>query len=395
MKWNQMKYSQWVISSLILFGALVVIFLLYFTRPEPPKTEPEEVASLVEVMPAVLANERVIITAFGTVLQNREVQIHPEVTGRVIEKSDELTPGGIFSEGEVMLRIDPRDYLAIVEQEKANVSAAFLKLKEEEGKQVVAKREWNLLKETVPQGELAEYLSLRKPHLEEKKAALESAKARLRKAEIDLERTVIRAPFDAIVTVEAAEIGQVVTQLNPIATLVSTEMFRVQLSVPFDKLQWIAIPQNGSGKGAKVKVIQEGGQKNRIEREGYVIRILGDVDPNSRLVRVVAGVMDPLCLDKKTSCNQPLLLESYVRGDIEGPLMSHVIRVPRRAVREGDIVWVMDSNKRLRKKKVQVDLKREDDVLVSKGLEEGDLIILNALPLALEGMKLRLVEDNG
>lgn len=388
------KAFQVVTSLAILALATFVLGIFYFTKPEPPKSPPQEATALVEVVKAKWSDERTIITAYGTVVHNRRISIHPEVGGIVVEVNDDLTPGGLFNQGDILLKIDPRDYITIVEQEKANYSKAQLDLKEEEGKQVVAKREWGLLKDTVPKSDLAEHLALRKPHIEEKQAALLAAKARLEKAELDLERTVLKAPFDSVVIDENVDVGQVINQGTTVADLVATDMFRVQVSVPYDRLDWIHFPRNGEDKGSPATIIVETGDGKQFKHSGEVIRYLADVDPNSRMARVIIGARDPLCLASGESCSHSLLIDTYVRVDIEGPVMKGVIKIPRRAIRDGNKVWVMDKENRLKVKQVEISLPRQDDVLISSGLKPGDQVVISSLPLAVEGMKLQRIESD-
>ena len=85
------------------------------------------------------------IVTSGTVKPHREITVQAEVSGRIIAQSHDLDVGGLLKEGEMMIKIDPRNYLTAVEQEKAAYSKAVLELKMEEGKQFIAKREWELL----------------------------------------------------------------------------------------------------------------------------------------------------------------------------------------------------------------------------------------------------------
>ena len=332
-----------------------------------------------------------MITAFGTVEADREVSLKPEVTGKVIEVNPEMIEGGILEQGEVMVRIDPRDFEAVVAQEKAALEKAQFELRVEEGRQVIAEREWKLLGDDLKENELARELALRKPHLKEKKAALLGAQSRLDKALLDLERTVLDAPFDAMVLSEDVEVGQLITPQTIVARLVATEQFKVRVSIPYNKLRWLRLPSSNE-VGSTVKVSRDLNEGQSVEWEGHILKLLGDVDPQGRLARVLVTVPDPLELDVPSVERQPLLLGSYVRVEMEGPILDNVFVVPRQALREEQVVWIMDQNDKLEIRPVNILLNRQDDVVIDKGLTDGDRIVVSPLPVALPGTKLSVVK---
>ena len=105
------RKKQFIVSlALILLCALMALVLIAF-RPELKKEAPEQQVTPVEVVVAERSDEQVIISAYGTVKGNREVTVQPEVGGRVIEQSENLVIGGHFKDKDLLLKIDPRDYL--------------------------------------------------------------------------------------------------------------------------------------------------------------------------------------------------------------------------------------------------------------------------------------------
>ena len=63
----------------------------------------------------------------------------------------------------------------------------------------------------VQTSEIGRELALRIPHRQKMEAALEAARSRLKEAELSLERTTIRAPFNALVQNESVDLGQLVS----------------------------------------------------------------------------------------------------------------------------------------------------------------------------------------
>ncbi len=370
---------------------IIVVFLvtaMAFTAAVIFNVEAEKEVSVskarhVEVIRAKKSDAQVAFSSYGTVQADREVTLQAEVSGRIVDQSAQFVPGGIVKKGEMLIRIDRRDYLNAVEQEKAAVERARFELEVEKGRQVVARREWEELSTSLSMKNISEELALRKPHLREKEASLAAAQSRLAKARIDLSRTEIVSPMDAVVVTETLEIGDYVTPLTEIATLAATDVFRVQTSVPMNRLSWIKLPKNGEG-GSLVVVSQDLGNQ-KVKREAKILRLLGNLEESGRMARVLVEVKDPLGLEKQ---QVPLLIGAYVRVDFAGPLLKGVYTLPRSALKEEDKVLIMNENNRLEIRKVNVVFRDAEKIIVDEGLMEGDKVILSTIAVPLPGMEL-------
>ena len=392
---NKSKILKVVLPILVIGLALLGAQALMFLGPTVPKTAREVKPTFVEVLPARVQDERAVIAVYGTVQHHQRLTVHPEVSGRVVNLNPRLVLGETLPEGAALLQIDPRDYRVAVNEQRAALAKAEYDLKMELGQQAVAKREWSLL--TPSAGEvnaLNRQLALRRPHLKEKRMALAAAQSRLRKAQLNLHRTVLRAPFNAVVLKEAVEVGQLVTPQSTVATLVGTDEFRVQVSVPIRQLEWITFPDAGHPQGSPVRVMREQGSKEPVVRPGRVVELLGDVTPNGRMAQVLVSIADPLELEKPAKERRPLLLGEYVRVEIEGPELHDVIVVPRVAIREGSRVWVKDAQNQLEVRPVDIILSRKETVLIGQGLRDGDDIITSQVPAAIPGLPLQTVEES-
>ena len=327
----------------------------------------------------------------GTVVPAKRVVLQPEVNGRIVAQSHQLQPGGLFKTGDVILRIDPRDYETAVKRQEAAVEQARIEVEIEKGRQVIAEREWKLLEEDISLDGVSQDLALRKPQQKNARVALEAAESTLEQAKLQLERTTVYAPFNAVTQEEFVDEGQLVNPQTQLATLIGTDRFWVQVSVPVDRLQWMAFSNAGKDEAAKVRVVQEVSADTRIELPGRLLRLLGDLDPVGRMARVLVEIEEPLGLkDKKNPDRLPLMLGAYVRVEIEGRRAEEVFRVPRTAIREGDQVWIANEEDRLEVRPVEVFWRSKDTVLIRNGLREGDRVIANSIPLPIPNMKLRV-----
>ncbi len=379
---------------LILGLAVAGAYLLITGRPSVPKTVRDVRPTFVEVFTARVQNERATITAYGTIRAYRQLIVQPEVSGRVVQLNPDVVTGGILEKGEPLLRIDPRDYRFALDEQRASLAKAEFDLKVELGNQTVARREWNLVKPSAGEiSKLSRQLVLRQPHLKEKHVALEAAKSRFGKARLDLQRTVVRTPFNALVLNESVETGQLINPQSSVATLVGTDEFRAQVSVPIHQLEWIVFPGPGRTQGSRVRVIREIGNGEPVTRQGIVVELLGDVTQSGRMAQVLVAIPDPLELEKPDALRRPLLLGEYVRVDIEGPALHDVIVLPRRTIREGTRVWVKNAGNQLEVRPVEIVLSRKDTVLISKGLQDGEQIITSQLAAAIPGLMVQTIEE--
>lgn len=377
----------------IVIGAGVALLLVQ-TGPAAKREPPPRQARLVEVDSLDFAAARTVVEAMGTVIPAQEVTLQAQVGGEVVALSEELEPGGLFKAGDELLRIDPRDYELAVLQRESDVAQAQSELILEQGQQAIAKREFELLNEPL-QGEERD-LVLRKPQLKSVRARLALAEAALQKAKLDLERTRVRAPFNAVVQARAVDIGARVTTANTLATLAGTDRCWVEVTVPVRELQWIRVAGNGAvDEGSKVRILNPAAWGEDAWREGRVIRLAGELEDEGRMARLMVEVDDPFALAAENSGRPVMLMGSYVRAAIEGRPLARVAKVSRQHVHDGNRLWIMGAEERLEIREVEIAFRGREEVLVSGGIEPGERLVVSDLAAPVDGMPLRLREAGG
>ncbi len=383
-----------VLPLLIVGLAVLGAQMLMAIRPDVPKISRDVQPTFVEVLTARVQDERAILTAYGTVHAHRRLTVQPEVGGRVVRLNPNVVIGGTLKEGAALLRIDPRDYQVAVDEQRASLAKAAFDVKVEMGHQAIARREWALLKPSAGEiNTLSRQLALRRPHLKEKLIGLAAARSRLRKAQLDLRRTIVRTPFNALVLNESVETGQLVNPQSSVATLVGTDEFRVQVSIPIHRLEWIMFPGSGGHTGSRVRVIRDRGHGEPVVRQGTVVEFLGDVTQNGRMAQILISILDPLELEKSDTMRRPVLLGEYVRVDIEGPMLRDVTVLPRHAIREDSRVWIKNAKQQLEVRSVDIILSRKETVLVGRGLRDGEAVIISQVPAAIPGLPVQTIDE--
>jgi RND family efflux transporter MFP subunit len=367
----------------IVFAGLALACFLYVTKPSAKRGTAPIKAPLVEVMAARAADHVVTLSAMGTVIASRSMALKPRVGGFVLNTSQRFVPGGIFRKGEVILALDATDYKLALEKRKTLVARARAELNLERGRQAVARAEVKLMETTSGKRFRDSDLALRKPQLAKVQADLASTMVDLKIARLDLERTVIRAPFNCMVMEKKVAQGSQVTSQEILATLSATDEYWVAATLPMDALDWIRFPLSGKGQGSPVTVFT---RDNKIH-PGRILRLLGDLSPQSRLARVLIAVKDPLGLE--TEKINPLLINAYVRVLIEGERISNVIALPRQVARDGNGVWIAREN-RLAIGQLEILWKNADTLFVKSGVAPGDKIVISDLSSVVDGMAIRI-----
>ncbi len=382
-----------LVLAIVGIGVLAFWYLVS-NKHEPPRVAVEEKPVLVETIAAAASDEPMVIGATGTVVPARSVTVFPEVTGRVVYVSPQLTPGGRLRRGQVLTRIDPRDYDLSIKQQEARVIQAEMELAREQGLKSVAEREWSMIRDRVQPTAEGKKLALHEVQLKAAQAVLASAQSTLDQARLRRERTVIRAPFNALVTEELVDVGQVVAGASRIATLVDSDVFWVRVELPVDRIESIAFPGlRGATQGSPVIIDQQTAHGRVVEHSGRVIRLLSDLDPRGKMARLLVEVDNPLGFGKSNGQSIPLLLGSYVAVKIRGPRVTEIIALPRRALRESGQVWVLDSDNKLQIRHVAVVWARDQDVFVRGELQPGEQVIVSRIAAPVAGMRLRSLPD--
>jgi RND family efflux transporter MFP subunit len=383
------------LSALVVIGIGVgAAVVLIANRPIAAHVEAEVPLTLVEVQSAVPGDHRVHVPAMGIVQPEREVGLQPEVGGIVTEVGDRLVDGGIVAAGEVLVKVDARDYATQLQINQAELAQARLAVREEAQQRRVAEAEWR----EVPQGfapESREYV-MREPHLQAAEARVESVQSRIKKAKRDLGKATVRAPFDAVVLSEDVDVGQLVGPGVPVARLVGVSRFWVVASVPVSQLQFLDIPGVNTtethGSPAAVAGPADG---DGAAREAYVLRLLPAVEERGRMAQVVVAVEDPLGLRlPPTERPTPLLIGTYVELELQGRVLKDVVPVPRAALRDDRFVWIVGEDGRLHAREVEIAWRERERVLVSDGLARGDRVVTTNLPVATEGMKVEIAPSD-
>lgn len=377
-----------VLPLLVVVCSVAVAIWLMQSGPKAKPRAKVHNAVIVDVEPVEFGLQATTVSVMGTVIPKREVVLKPQVSGRIITMSDRLLPGGHFAKGDHLLAIEPKDYQLAVRQLASEVARVEADRQIELGRQRVARKEYELLGETVSAEEKA--LMLREPQLENLQAVLDGASARLEQAQLDLERTVINAPFNAVVISREINLGTSVSPSTTLATLVDSDAYWIEAPIPASQLKWISTGRKGAAKGSQVRIFDTAIWGSEHFRTGQVIGMTAMVEEQGRMAKLLAEVTDPLALQTSTKQQPTLLLGSYVRVEITGTSLPHAAAIDRELIHDGNHVWIMDDQGTLDIRPVEIAFRGEDKVLVTGGIRDGERLVTSNLPSPVQGMSLRL-----
>ncbi|MDC6404931.1 MULTISPECIES: efflux RND transporter periplasmic adaptor subunit [Maribacter] len=387
------KKILWICLGILLAGVAITT-LIFSTEPEA-QTEGAtvETAMLVDITEVEQGTFEPVIVATGTVQPVEDVQLSPLVPGQIIRRDPAFTPGGFVKKNQVLLQIDPSDYENTLELRRSELMQSQTSLDTEMGRQQIASQDLQLIVDdslfgSNPLSEEERQLVLRKPQLNAVKATIEASKASVKQAQLNLERTTIRAPFDAHILTQNVSTGSQVSQGDNLGRIVGTDYYWVNATVPVSKLQWLKFPQNSAEKGSLVRIENSTTWPSGSYREGYLDRQIGALDGQTRLARVLVRVEDPLG-QKSISEDMPMLIiGSFVQVYINATPIENVVRLDKGLVRTGETVWVMKDRK-LEIREVDVVLTDDRYAYISNGLQTGDKVVTTDLSTVSNGIGLR------
>lgn len=356
----------------VLIAALIIAWLLLKTPPQAHKGQKVVIAPMVDVVRIEKGSFPVLIQVMGQVIPAKEIELVAQVSGEIVEVSDSFVSGGIVRLGQSLLKIDPQDYQLELDKQKAAYEIEL-------GQQQKARKDLEILRRSGSKLPKDQYLILRGPQLKQ-------AEIELQKAKLSLDRTNIKAPFNAMVVKTNVNLGAKATAQQALATLVGTDEYWVQLSVPVDQIQWVLTGEHGSHAEIRLN-----GGRGAI-RNGRVARIVGQLQQSSRLAPVIVSIDDPLQLAADQERLPPLLLGDYVDVTVHGKELSAVYRTPHHYIRNGNIVWTARAEKMVF---IPVDILHKDReyTYFKADLIADERIVISEIATPVDGMTIE-VKDN-
>ncbi len=397
-----------VLMALLLSIGGALAAALIALRKEPPRREVTALPVLVdtEVLHACDVTEQFI--GYGTAQPVRRANLAAEVPATVVERVGDIRAGSAVAEGQVLIRLDSREYhialdgatarvesqeaalaelaveelnlhammktaeqeLRIARDEKARVTGLF-----EQG--VAAKKEYDFASLAYQQArrmlqgyerEVAK-MAPRRLNLEATKRSYEADAALTL---LNVERCEIRAPWGGQIDQMLVEAGDRVGPGTPVLTLIDSSHIEIPIELPAASYDRVRV-------GTPCKIVSESAAGSLWT--GEVARVAPAADEQTRTFAAYIIV-------DNTRQSRPLVPGTFARAEVRGLLHLDAIVIPRSACRNGQVFVVEDGVARRR----VVTPKRylEERMIVSGELHDADRLILSHLDRLIDGTLVRL-----
>lgn len=368
---------------LILIIFIAIAALLISTKKRPEQVEETPPIPIVDFTTVKTETVSLNLHSYGVVTPKNKTQLVTEVKGRLLNISDHFVAGGVVKKGQALATIEPSDYEADLMQAQASLAQAKAALEEERARGEVAKNDWQGY-----DGGLPPELGLRLPQLKKEQANVSFAEAALARAQRNLERTVIRAPFDGIIKARNVDLGQYVTLGTNLGELYDTRVAEIRLPLSNSDLAYlesvdtpdthVTLSTNLAGK--------------TVSWEGNIVRSEGVIDEQNRMVYLVAEIHDPYLRNTSKTALLPLKYGSFVNATIKGRTIENIVKLPRYIVRGGQVV-VISNDDITEIRDVNIVRTDIDSVYIKDSLADGERVSLTKLPNISSGQKVKLLDE--
>lgn len=394
LKPNKKIITQASISAFGIITAIAISGVLIKTKPQAKKQDKPQEIPLVETITAEKTNADIVIKGQGQIEPAQSITLLSEVGGKIIHIHQQMTKGGIVKKGDILLKIDPKEYKLTLAQKNSLLASAKLNLALEKAQHEVAKEEYARRSNKEYIDETAKALATRTYNYEKAQAEYEAALADVERAKLNLEKTIIRSPIDAMVAKTDAQLNEFIFANKNIATIYGTHEFLVEVSVPVSELAHINIAATSKVKGSQAIVSQLSMNGISIKRVGEVKKLLPDLGQLGHMARLVVSINDPLNLNNIGFDNLPMLAGAKVQVKINGRQLKDVYAIPRSALNSDESILVVDEEQTISSITPKI-VRRDKKFVYAVGTNiAGKNIITTKSGSTQVGQKIRLANNN-
>ncbi len=355
-------------------GPLGVLIMLTLAaagcgKPELPKAPTPEVLTAQSTSTNVPIFGEWVGTTEGFV----NAQIRPKVQGYLLKQVYEN--GAEVTEGELMFRIDPRQFQAEVENAQGSLDRAKATLKRSE---LNVNRFRPLAKRgAVSQKELDDAVQTELAN----RASVESAKAALEKAQLDLGWSDIKAPIRGLAGIAVAQIGDLVGPSDILTTVSTIDPIKVEF--PISEQQYLRLKrsliQDPSRAEGQAKLILA--DTTTYDHDGSFLALGREINPETGTILVEARFPNPEGLLRPGQYGR-------VRARID--LLENATVIPQRAIKDlqGTFqVAVVKTDDTIEMRTVKLGPTYKTLWVIEEGLKPGETIVVEGLQDIREGSK--------
>lgn len=385
--------KRWLIPGILALGVAGFV-LMNVLKPRPAVQATAKPVPLVQVEAISPAAGGIRIQGSGLVKPQNELVIAAEVSGKVQSVHPQLVTGGQFSQGQPLVVLDPAPFEAALTQALAERTSAEANLR-------LAEQLYTRTQELIAKGFLSrQTLDERTSQRDQAAAGLARAQALVDSRQIDMRRSQIVAPFTGIVLSQRVSPGEIVQPGRELARVFPSSRLEVTVSLTDREIALLGdIWRETVGTTTQTRkisaevIIRYGAQLLRWPAR--VDRVEAAVDPTTRTFNLVVAIDNPWkAISRSPGSNPPpLLVGMYAQVEIEGLRPGPFAKIPRKALRDGQRIWILSENKALEILPVTPLYETDQTAYIGlEGLPPRFQLITSDIRVPVDGMALRTAD---
>ncbi len=343
--------------AILVIGLVLAIVMVNSRKPIPQEEAPQRLP-FVELQTMQLDKQEIVISARGNLVPAQSLVLSSEVGGAIVWKSEKLERGEFVAAGEPLIKIEPIPYELALAQAKATLASARVALADAEALQ-------------------------RKARVEEAKANINAAEKLVKKAELDLSKTTITSPFNAIVDSAPVELAQFMSPGKLVAELMSTDKGEVHM--PLVQSDAVYLVNNEPTKVMLNRLING----HLYQWQGRYVRLEGRLDQQTRVINAVVEIDNPY---EQANAELPLVYGAFVEVTMVGDQVADAEKIPQLALHPESTVFVFEDGKIYKRTVDIVHYDGKGEVII-RGLNNGDRVVTNRLEVMFDQMLVAVQND--
>jgi membrane fusion protein, multidrug efflux system len=432
---KKMIFFRLIICLIVLVVGIAFFLIIGSLKPKPREKSSDYLIKTLITMPVRKEDIREVVVGYGTAEPKQVIAVSSPIDGEVVYVMPNLKNGVLVEKDTVLARIDKTDYeialkraVAEININKSKMAVQTQEIKDNkkileilDDKLRLEKADFNRQKQLFEKKAVSaqffenaeqSLISMTQIHLKMKSdiakaelgldsiaANIDKAEAERRQAEININRCEIKSPISGRLENVSIEKNEYIVRLKEKPLFDVADDSNLFISVPLDTRAAAAILTIVPGKTddyehwfkydkATPVVIRWTEEPEKCVWKGQIARI-EKFDPETRTITVVVKAVK--FIGKKIK-RLPLVDGMYCEVEFTGKELKDAVKIPWSALQLNGHVYVVDDKNIVHEKKVDIKSSRQDQIIITSGLDDGEKIITQRIPYGVvNGSKVKTI----
>jgi len=369
----------------VISGLVLGYYIVQSGQQKPANFQKHKSKKLrtVQTTPLVKGSVVPFWNTSGFVSPAESVKVFARVSGNIASINPKATPGGVLKKGQWLAKLETIDFELALKSQKAQLTQANASFSLEQADQALAKEELLFIEHSIGHNDVLnidESLVLRKPQLTMAKAKVSIAKNNVEKAELNLSRTTVFMPFEGKIISKGVGVSSKVSTNTSLFSVANTDVYWLEVKIPHKFLSLF-------DKQQLVDVFQERLWGNSKTRQARFVSILPELDNKDRQIKVLLAIDNP---QRENSTQPQVFINDFLNVKLKGKPIENAWTIKHSWLQPDNTIWVVDKNKTLQKRVVEVLFKGRDVIYVRTEIQQGDRALAEKPGIASVGLPVRI-----